>query len=70
MSEHQEKLERIMDCVNRETAGIDVNDRAMILLLLQEFIKCAIFALVPGALLYIAAILVLWRVIVWALGVA
>lgn len=29
----------------------------------------AIFALIPGALLYIAAILVLWRVIVWALGV-
>ena len=42
MSEQQEKLGRIMDCINEETAEIDINDRAMILLLLKEFITCAI----------------------------
>lgn len=42
MSEQQEKLERIMDCINDETVGMDVNDRAMMLLLLKEFITCAI----------------------------
>ena len=42
MSEHTEKLTRILDCINDETESMTNNDRAMVLLLLMEFIKCAV----------------------------
>ena len=42
MSELNEKVENILACINEETAGMDYNERAMVLLLVMELIKCAV----------------------------
>ncbi len=42
MSELNEKAKNILDCINGETEGMDYNERAMVLLLVMEFIKCAV----------------------------
>ena len=42
MSELNEKVKNILDCINGETEGMDYNERAMVLLLVMEFIKCAV----------------------------
>ena len=42
MSELNEKLKNILDCINSETEEMDYNERAMVLLLVMEFIKCAV----------------------------
>ena len=42
MSELNEKAKNILDFINGETEGMDYNERAMVLLLVMEFIKCAI----------------------------
>ncbi len=42
MSELNEKAKNIIDYINGETEGMDYNERAMVLLLVMELIKCAI----------------------------
>lgn len=42
MNELNEKLKNILDCINSETEGMDYNERAMLLLLVMVFIKCAV----------------------------
>lgn len=42
MSELNKKVENILDCINSETEGMDYNERAMVLLLVMELIKCAV----------------------------
>ena len=42
MSELNERVKNILDCINSETEGMDYNERAMVLLLVMEFIKCAV----------------------------
>ena len=42
MSELNEKVSNILECINAETEGMDYNERAMVLLLVMEFIKCAV----------------------------
>jgi len=42
MSEVNQKLENILDCINKETNSMDYNERAMVLLLVMEMLKCAV----------------------------
>ena len=35
-------MKNILDCINSETEGMDYNERAMLLLLVMVFIKCAV----------------------------
>ena len=42
MSEVNQKVENILDCINRQTNDMDYNERAMVLLLVMEMIKCAV----------------------------
>ena len=42
MSVLNEKVKNILGCINSETEGMDYNERAMVLLLVMEFIKCAV----------------------------
>lgn len=42
MGEPNEKVASILDCINEETVGMDNNERAMVLLLVMELIKCAV----------------------------
>ena len=42
MGDLNEKVENILDYINGETEGMDYNERAMVLLLVMELIKCAI----------------------------
>lgn len=42
MSELNERVAAIFDCINEETAGMDANERAMVLLLVMEMLKCAV----------------------------
>lgn len=42
MSEVNEAAENIIRCINEETANLDNNERAMVLLFVNEMVKCAI----------------------------
>lgn len=42
MSEVNQKVENILDYINKETNSMDYNERAMVLLLVKEMIKCAV----------------------------
>ncbi len=42
MSEVNEAAMNIIDCINRETQGLDYNERAMVLLFVNEMVKCAV----------------------------
>ena len=42
MSELNKKVEAIIECINDETAGADYSERAMVVLLVSEILKCTI----------------------------
>ena len=42
MSELNEKVKNIIDCINSETEGMDYSECTMVLLLVMYFIKCAV----------------------------